>query len=118
MLVAIVLINNTIRLTIYARRFVIYNMQLVGATHAFIRRPLVVRGMLQGLLASFLAILLLLSLMYAVNNYFMQLFSLNDWPLWGSLFAALLLLGLLLCAVSTILSVNRYLRTSLDKLYA
>ncbi len=117
LLVAIALINNTIRLVIYERRFLIYNMQLVGATAAFIRRPLVGRGVLQGAVASILAMALLWLLMCGINRYVSVLFTADDWRIWAVLFAVLLVCGVLLCAVCTAVAVNRYLKTSLDKLY-
>ncbi|MBQ5997642.1 MAG: permease-like cell division protein FtsX [Bacteroidales bacterium] len=117
LLVAIALINNTIRLVIYERRFLIYNMQLVGATAAFIRRPLVGRGVLQGTVASILAMALLWLLMCGINRYVSVLFTADDWRIWAVLFAVLLVCGVLLCAVCTAVAVNRYLKTSLDKLY-
>lgn len=117
LLVAIALINNTIRLVIYERRFLIYNMQLVGATAAFIRRPLVGRGVVQGAVAAVLAMALLWLLMCGVNRYVSVMFTADDWRVWAVLFAVLLVCGVLLCAVCTAVAVNRYLKISLDKLY-
>lgn len=117
LIVAVALINNTIRLMIYARRFVIYNMQLVGATSGFIRRPIVMRGVLQGLVASVLAALLLLSLIYAVNTWLPQFLVTEDWRSLALVFGVMLVAGVLLCAVCTAIAVSRYLKISLDKLY-
>ena len=117
LLVAIALINNTIRLMIYARRFVIYNMQLVGATPGFIRRPIVCRGVLQGLVASVLASVLLLSLIYAANTYLQHFFAMDGWQDLLPVFAVMLVSGIVLCAVCTSIAVSRYLKISLDKLY-
>ena len=78
LLIAIALINNTIRLTIYSKRFIIRSMQLVGATRGFIQRPFIFTGIMQGLYASFLAILLILGVLQAVRMEIPEFFEFND----------------------------------------
>ena len=102
---------------IYSRRFVIYSMQLVGATNGFIRRPLVFKGVLQGVVASVLAMAALFALMYGVNTRVAVLFGMEDLHAIMWIFAGILVAGILLCMVCTHVSVNRFLRMSLDKLY-
>lgn len=116
-LISVALIHNTIRLMIYSRRFVLYIMQLVGATRSFIRWPLIGKGMLHGAIGAVLAMLLLSGLMYGVNNQVAVLFRIEDIHLLILLYAGLLVVGVLMCALCTITAVNRYLRISLEKMY-
>ncbi len=116
-LIAVTIINNTIRLAIYSKRFLIRTMQLVGATRSFIRKPFLVRSVYHGVLASLIAMLLLIGLLYLIEKEFLMLFSFESTKLLLLLGAALVLTGILINLVSTFLSVNRYLDISEDKLY-
>lgn len=116
-LIAVTIINNTIRLAIYSKRFLIRTMQLVGATRSFIRKPFLVRSVYHGVLASLIAMLLLTGLLYLIEKEFLMLFSFESTKLLLLLGAALVLTGILINLVSTFLSVNRYLDISEDKLY-
>ncbi|HPE43621.1 MAG TPA: permease-like cell division protein FtsX, partial [Bacteroidales bacterium] len=80
LVIAIALINNTIRLSVYAKRFLVKSMQLVGATESFIRRPFVWSGILQGVLGAFLAIVLLNLVLYVAVNNLPELLLLQDRP--------------------------------------
>lgn len=115
--ISITIINNTIRLSIYSRRFIIRTMQLVGATRAFIRRPFLVQGAFQGLLAAFLAMSLLMGLLYLVEKEFFLIFTFESPRLLVFLGAAIIATGILISVISTFFSVNRYLGISEDKLY-
>ncbi len=116
-LIAVTIINNTIRLAIYSKRFLIRTMQLVGATRSFIRKPFLIRSVYHGVLASLIAMLLLIGLLYLIEKEFLMLFSFESTKLLLLLGAALVLAGILINLVSTFLSVNRYLDISEDKLY-
>lgn len=116
-LVAITLINNTIRLRIYSKRFLIHTMQLVGATKAFIRRPLLWTGITHGAIASFISIALLLGIIYLAQNQVEELLQIMDIKIMGLLFAGVIFTGILMSLVSTYFAVNRYMNLSKDELY-
>jgi len=116
-LIAVTIINNTIRLAIYSKRFLIRTMQLVGATRSFIRKPFLIRSVYHGVLASLIAMLLLTGLLYLIEKEFLMLFSFESTRLLLLLGVVLILAGILINIVSTFLSVNRYLDISEDKLY-
>ena len=116
-LIAVTIINNTIRLAIYSRRFLIRTMQLVGATRSFIRKPFLVRSIYHGVLAALTAMLLLMGLLYLVEKEFLMFFSFESTNLLILLGGFLITVGILINLVSTFLSVNRYLVISEDKLY-
>lgn len=116
-LIAVTIINNTIRLAIYSKRFLIRTMQLVGATRAFIRKPFLIRSIYHGMLAALTAMLLLIGLLYLVEKEFLMLFSFESTKLLALLGILLIIAGILINLVSTYLSVNRYLGISEDKLY-
>jgi cell division transport system permease protein len=92
-------------------------MQLVGATRSFIRKPFLVRSVYHGVLASLVAMLLLIALLYLIEKEFLMLFSFESAKLLIVLSVFLVLAGILINIVSTYLSVNRYLDMSEDKLY-
>lgn len=118
LLVSFVLINNTVHLSIYARRFTIHTMQLVGATNFFISRPIVMANVLCGLIAGFLATLLTAGIIYSADQYGLHLFSmLMRWEAAAILCVALMLIGILLCSVTSWISTLRYLRKDYDKLF-
>lgn len=117
MLIALALINNTIRLSIYSKRFLIKTMQLVGATQGFIRRPFVLSGMLHGVYAAMIAIALLMSLLYFSEQQFPELVLAQDTNMLITLFTSVLLLGVLISGISTILAVRKYLLLKSEELY-
>jgi cell division transport system permease protein len=116
-LIALTIINNTIRLSVYSKRFLIRTMQLVGATKAFIRKPFLVKSIFHGLVAGLIAMFLLLGLLYLVEKEFLMLFAFQDTNLLLMLGGAIILIGIIINVVSTFFSVNRYLSISEDKLY-
>ena len=116
-LIALTIINNTIRLSIYAKRILIRTMQLVGATRSFIRRPFIVQSAFQGFIAALLAMVLLMGLLYLVEKEFFLMFTFNSTNLLILLAAVIIILGILINIISTYFSVNRYLGISEDKLY-
>ncbi|PLX04206.1 MAG: cell division protein FtsX [Marinilabiliales bacterium] len=118
LIIAIALINNTIRLSVYSKRFTIRSMQLVGATEAFIRKPFVIKGILQGSISAALAILLLLGIIEVLRQNIPELRLISDNLTLIYLFVAILICGLILTGLSTATAVSKYLRMDSDKLYA
>jgi cell division transport system permease protein len=117
LLIALTIINNTIRLAIYSRRFLIRTMQLVGATRGFIRRPFLVQSAFHGLLAALISMVLLMGLLYLIEKEFFRMFTLESTRLLILLGALLIIIGIFINIVSTYFSVNRYLSIPEDKLY-
>jgi cell division transport system permease protein len=116
-LIALTIINNTIRLSVYSRRFLIRTMQLVGATRSFIRRPFLLRSALHGLIAALISMTLLFGLLYLVEKEFFMLFTFQSTNMLLLLGTAIIFTGILINVISTFFSVNRYLTISEDKLY-
>jgi cell division transport system permease protein len=117
LLIAIALINNTIRLAMYSQRFIIRSMQLVGATKSFIRKPYIVSGMIHGLMGGIVAILLLLSTLYIAKTEMPELAMLQNYVEFGFLFAAIIFMGIIISILSTYFAVNKYLNQHIDDLY-
>lgn len=115
--IAVALINNTIRLSMYSRRFLIKSMQLVGATKAFIRWPFLKKGVVHGIYAGIIAGILLSGVIYIIHSRFPELGQLSDLPMLSILVGGIVVLGLLLSFLSTYFAVNRYLRLKTDELY-
>jgi len=117
-IVMVALINNTIRLAIYSKRFLIKTMQLVGATGRFIRRPFLQAGLLQGMIAGIIAIAGLSAFSWwMVRQFPDEVFSVDDYALFGAVFLLVMLAGLLISYVSTSLAVRKFLRLKMDALY-
>ena len=116
-LIAVTIINNTIRLSIYSKRFLIRTMQLIGATRTFIRKPFIVQSAFYGLISALVAMCLLMGLLYLVEKEFFLLFTFKSINLLAFLGIALIVSGVLINIVSTYFSVNRYLSVSEDQLY-
>jgi cell division transport system permease protein len=112
-----VLINHTIRLSLYARRMLIKSMQLVGATRSFIRKPFLKKGILSGLYGAIIANLFLIGLLYAAQKQVPELFGIQDVKLVLTLLGSVIIAGILISGVSTLLAVNKYLRKSADELF-
>lgn len=119
MIISFVLINNTVHLTIYSRRFTIHTMQLVGATNGFIRRPVILDNMLAGLLAGLVAAALIaVSMVLAKETGLPDVASYVGWGAYGVVAGALVLTGVLLCALASWISANVYLRKDYDQLFS
>lgn len=116
-LIALTIITNTIRLSIYSRRFLIRTMQLVGATRAFIRKPFIVQSAFHGLLAALIAMSLLMGLLYLFEKEFFLMFTNESINLLLLLGLSIIIIGVLINIISTFFSVNRYLSISEDKLH-
>ena len=116
LVIAVALINNTIRLAIYSRRFLIRTMHLVGATQWFIKRPFLGQSLLQGLVASVVAIGLLTGTVRLMVHFVPDMQALIDPMMLAELFAGTMVLGLLISLLSTWFAVRRYLRMNTDEL--
>ncbi len=117
LLIAIALINNTIRLSIYSKRFLINTMQLVGATKGFIRQPFISTSLLHGFIGAVLANGLLAGGVYILHKELGGFIGFDNIELVGILFVLVILVGMLLSLTSTFFAVNKYLRLKTDQLY-
>lgn len=117
LIVAFALINSTIRLSIYSKRFLIRSMQLVGATQGFIRRPFVLKGIAHGLYGAIIALALLAGVIFYAQKEVPEVFDFGDVELFASLFALVLIMGVVISWISTSLAVRKYLRLKTDQLY-
>ena len=118
LIISFVLINNTVQLTIYSRRFTIHTMQLVGATNAFIARPVVMNNALCGLVAGILAAVIILGCLAGAPHAGIgdPIASLG-WPMIASICGGMTLLGILLCSLSAWIATARYLRKDYGELF-
>jgi cell division transport system permease protein len=117
MLISFVLINNTVRLTVYSRRFLIHTMKLVGAKPGFIRRPFVISNMLNGLIAAFVSMLFLLGVYLFLQNIDEALVVSFSALEIVAVFAGLIVLGVLICGLAAFLAADKYIRLSYDDLF-
>ena len=118
LLIAIALIRNTIRLSIYSKRFLVRSMQLVGATESFIRRPFLRQGVSQGFFGGSLADLVLAGILYWASKRVPDLALVQDMRVVVAIFIGLIVLGVVLAWLSTRAALDRFLNANLDKLYA
>lgn len=117
MFISFVLINNTVRLNLYSKRFVVYTMKLVGAKRSFIRKPLLIKGLWQGLVASFISVGLILGVIYMMARDLPELFEILDVQMLTLVLAAVPVLGVALCLISTFFIANRLVSMSGDDIY-
>jgi len=117
LILAIALINNTIRLSVYSKRFLIRTMQLIGATEGFIRKPFLYKGLIQGIIGSVVAIVLLVFTLYFAQREVPELLQLQDAALFIKLFIFVILLGVIISWISTYMAVRKYLKIKTDLLY-
>ena len=115
--IAIALINNTIRLSIFSKRFLIKSMQLVGATRRFIRRPFIWQGIWFGLISGLLAFSILMGALIFLQQENPEAFEQTDLITFVQLFGIVVLLGILISWISTYFAVNKYIRLRQDQLY-
>jgi len=118
LLISFVLINNTVRLTVYARRFLIHTMKLVGAKGSFIRRPFLISNILQGIVAALLACGLLALLAGWAKSLDPAMDSLLPWSALAAVFGGILVVGCAICALAAVIATNRYLRASYDDMFS
>ena len=115
--ISFVLINNTVRLTVFARRFTIHTMKLVGATRSFIRAPFLVQSLVQGVLAACIAVGALGGVLYFISREFEQLFDVFRMEMLVVVAGIVLASGVVICLISTVLVVNKLLSLHKDELY-
>ena len=115
--ISYVLINNTVRLNVYARRFTIHTMQLVGATRSFIRAPFLVLSAFQGIFSAFIAIMALIAVLFFLRNGFEQLFEIFRLDLLLLVMGIVLASGLVICVTSTYFVVNKLVSLKKAELY-
>ena len=116
-LVSFSLINNTVRLSVYSRRFLIHTMKLVGASWGFIRRPFMNQALLIGVIAAIMAIAVLGGLFYGLYYYEPNIVAVISWRELAITAGAVLLFGIIITAACSYISVNRFLRMSAGELY-
>ncbi|MDE5903205.1 MAG: permease-like cell division protein FtsX [Muribaculaceae bacterium] len=118
LIISFVLINNTVHLTIYARRFIIHTMQLVGATNSFIRRPLVWRNCCAGMLAGLIAAAVLGGvLLLAPRAGFNEMGQMIGWEAYAVIAVGLIVIGGGICALTASIATTRYLRKDYSELF-
>ncbi len=115
--IALLLINSSIRLSIYSKRFVIKTMQLVGATKSFIRRPFILSHLSLGIISSFLALTALNFLLWEVNKRFPEIEIMQQTSELMIVFGSILILGISVTGVSTFFATQRYLNLKTDAVY-
>ncbi len=115
--ISFVLINNTLRLSFFSRRFTVHTMRLVGATKGFIRGPFVAQSIFQGVISALFAIIMLLGLLFALRSEFTLLFEIFTLPLLLEVMALILVVGVVICVLSTYLVVNKLVSLRREELY-
>lgn len=115
--ISFVLINNTVRLNVFSRRFTIHTMQLVGATRAFIRRPFMKGAVVQGLLSAAFALAVLYGVLALLRKSFPQLFMVFDTRSMMLVAGVVVVSGVLICMLSTFFVVNKLVSLDKDHLY-
>ena len=115
--ISFVLINNVMRLTVYERRFSVHTMRLVGATKSFIRGPFLAKSAIMGLFSAFLAIIMLLGVLFFVRSELPQMFEIFRLDLLLLVIGIVIVSGLVICVVSTYFVVGKMVSLSNDELY-
>ena len=118
MFISFVLINNTMRLTVYAKRFTVHTMKLVGATRSFIRGPFLVRAAFLGLFSSVLALIMLVGILFVIRTEFSQLFEIFTLERLLIVMGIVVASGLIICVLSIYFVVNRLVSLTKDELYS
>lgn len=115
--ISFVLINNVVRLNVYARRFTVHTMSLVGATRAFIRKPFLIRAVIQGVISAAVAIAALVTILAVLRKQFVQMFDILRFDVQLMVMAVVLASGVLICVVSTYFVVNKLVSLRKADLY-
>ncbi|MCM1138503.1 MAG: permease-like cell division protein FtsX [Muribaculum sp.] len=117
LVISFVLIFNTVRLSVYSRRFIIHTMKLVGATPAFIRKPFLIDNLINGIIAALIAVVGLSILIYYCRALDLSVASVIDWSMIIPVFAGVFVVGVFLCFIASLFATNRYLRLSYDEMF-
>ena len=112
--IAIALIRNTLRLSVYAKRFLVRSMLLVGATASYIRRPFIKSGITQGFFGAVIADALLALLLYGLMKRLPELALIQDYRIIIGIFVGIIILGILLGGLSTRAALRKYFRADVD----
>ena len=115
--ISFVLINNTVRLSVFSRRFTIHTMKLVGATRSFIRAPFLIQAGFQGVFSAMIAIIALVGMLFFLRSGFERLFEIFRLDLLLIVMGIVLVSGLVICLVSTYFVVNKLVSLKKDELY-
>ncbi|MEZ4817335.1 MAG: permease-like cell division protein FtsX [Flavobacteriaceae bacterium] len=115
--IAVLLINSSIRLSVYAKRFTIKTMQMVGATKQFIRRPFIWKNVQLGIIGSIIAILGIVVVLFNLDKYFPEMQFMQDKLLIGALLLFVFIMGVLISWLSTFFATQRFLNLRTDELY-
>ncbi|PKG41258.1 cell division protein FtsX [Psychroflexus sp. MES1-P1E] len=115
--IAVLLINSSIRLSVYAKRFTIKTMQMVGATKHFIRRPFILKSIKLGLIGSTISLIGMGVVLYYLNKSFPELNLISDEILLAAIFVGVLIMGILISWLSTFFATQRFLNLKTDELY-
>ena len=117
LLIAIALINNTIRLSVYSKRLLIKSMQLVGATQSFIRKPYIRRGILQGVIGAFLSSVMVGFMLYHLQSFAPEIITIKDIDWYLLLFAGIFAIAIIFTWLSSYFAVRRFLKMSNDLIH-
>ncbi|WP_431156796.1 cell division protein FtsX [Winogradskyella poriferorum] len=116
-IIAVLLINSSIRLAVYSKRFIIKTMQMVGATKSFIRRPFIWKSVQLGIIGAIVALIGMAVVLYYLDLTFPELELLNNTILIIALFVGVFLLGIVITWISTFIATQRFLNLKTDQLY-
>ncbi|APY08139.1 cell division protein FtsX [Winogradskyella sp. J14-2] len=116
-LIAVLLINSSIRLAVYSKRFIIKTMQMVGATKSFIRRPFVWKSVQLGIIGAIVALAGMAVVLYYLDQYFPELELLRNTVMIAGLFIGVFVLGVIITWISTFIATQRFLNLKTDQLY-
>ena len=116
-IIAFALINNTIRLSVYAKRFLIRTMRLVGATNNFIQKPFLIKGLYQGVYSSIFAIFMLIGSIQLVQGEAANILNITDLKIIGLVFIIIFFSGLFISWVSTYFAVRKFIKQNESELY-
>ncbi|MBP7211018.1 MAG: permease-like cell division protein FtsX [Paludibacteraceae bacterium] len=117
LLISYALISNTVRLSVYAKRFLIHTMKLVGATSSFIRRPFLLQGAITGILSAVIAMGMLSAILFWAQSEISTLLTTEMLNTLLVSFFVMILSGVVITIIATYLSVSRYLRLTIDDMY-
>ena len=117
LIIAFVLINNTIRLSVYSKRFLIRTMRLVGAKNSFIKKPFLINSLYQGLYGSIFAVFMLIGSLQLIQKEAMHILNISDLKIIGTVFLLIFIFGIFISWISTYLSVKKYIKLTEHKLY-
>ena len=116
-IIAFALINNTIRLSVYSKRFLIRTMRLVGAKNSFIQRPFLVKGMYQGIYSSIFAIFMLIGSIQLIQSETASMLNITDLKIIGLIFSLIFIFGFFLSWISTFFAVRKFIKQNESELY-